>query len=115
MNCRHVVNLMSAYVDGELTGVEMLDIRAHLHDCADCREEYESVRFIKQTLAGLRTIAPRNEFATSILKQLDSVEISNYQRVVNTISSFLHRRLTSCGGCLGCFWSGVGCIVDWWS
>lgn len=94
MNCRHVVNLMSAYIDGELTGIEMLDIRAHLHDCPECRREYESLRLVKQTLAELKTVAPREEFASSILQQLDAVEVTGYQHFVNTVFSFLHKRMT---------------------
>ena len=109
MNCRRVINLMSAYVDGELTGVEMLDIRAHLHDCAECRKEWESVRLIKQALTGLKTMTPRDEFAASILRQLDAVEVSGYQRVVNSVSSFVHRRLTPVAAALAA--SGVALVV----
>ena len=37
MNCRCAQNLLSAYVDGELAGVEMLRLREHLGVCPACR------------------------------------------------------------------------------
>ena len=109
MNCSRVTKLMSAYVDGELTGVEMLDIRAHLHDCTECREEYEAIRLIKQAFAGLRTMAPREEFVASILMKLDTVEISSYQRFVNSLSGFVHRKLTPVAAALAA--SGIALVV----
>ena len=53
MNCRRVNALLSAYLDGELTGFEMLQIRDHIARCSDCREEQESLQSIKSMLAAL--------------------------------------------------------------
>ena len=43
MNCRKVSHLLSAYMDGELAGVENLQIRQHLSNCDDCNDEYEEL------------------------------------------------------------------------
>ena len=61
MNCRRVVNLLSAYVDAELTGAEMFAIRRHMSDCSECAEEYESVRLVKHAVSRLSAVAPRGD------------------------------------------------------
>ena len=58
MNCGRVSNQLSAYVDRELTGAEMLQIRAHLGACDSCRAEYEALGRIKMMLGRLRTAEP---------------------------------------------------------
>ena len=109
MNCRRVMNLMSAYVDGELTGFEMLAIRRHLSECAECGEEHESVRLMKQAVARLRTVAPREEFADAILSRLDEVEIPRYQRLVYSMANFVHRKLSPVAAALAA--SGIALVI----
>ena len=58
MNCRKISNLLSAYMDGELPGVEQLMIRDHLKCCDSCREDYESLLFTKRLLCGLKVKHP---------------------------------------------------------
>lgn len=94
MNCRRVVNLMSAHVDGELTGAEMLEIRRHLGECSECMEEYESIRMTKLAIARLRTVAPSREFSVSIIQKLDEVSIPPYQRVLTKMIHFTARKLS---------------------
>lgn len=109
MNCRKIVNLMSAYVDGELTGAEMLEIRRHLSDCAECAEEHESLLLTKRALCRLRTVAPREHFAASLMSNLEIVEIPPYQRVINTIARFAHRKLSPVAAALAA--SGVALVI----
>ena len=94
MNCRHVVNLISAYVDGELTGAEMLEIRRHLGECSECMEEYESLKMTKLAVARLRTVAPPRDLAACIVQKLDEVSIPPYQRVLTKVFSFTARKLS---------------------
>lgn len=53
LNCRKVNNLLSAYIDGELAGVEQLQIRQHLRDCCECNYEHESLLLTKRMLSSL--------------------------------------------------------------
>jgi len=62
VNCRRVSNLLSAYLDAELTGSEMLEIGEHLEGCAACRTEYQTLRETKHLLAALALQGPREEF-----------------------------------------------------
>ncbi|TCD47364.1 anti-sigma factor [Chlorobium sp. N1] len=47
MNCKTARVLMSAAVDGELTGKEEEGLRLHLADCSDCRREFEEAKKTK--------------------------------------------------------------------
>lgn len=55
MNCKGVQPLLSAYLDRELDGNEMLDIRAHLAECEECRLEAEALKSLKRFLGGVET------------------------------------------------------------
>lgn len=58
MGCIFSKSTISAYVDGELTGVEMLRVRAHLRECAQCAQAAEEMKSVKQALISLRTVPP---------------------------------------------------------
>lgn len=109
MNCRRVINSISAYVDGELTGEEMLEMRRHLSGCPDCREEYESVRLVKFSIARLKTVAPRPEFAACIVSKLDEISIPPYQRALNAVFRFAARKLSPVAAALAV--SGVALAI----
>lgn len=85
---------MSAYIDGELPGVEMLEIRRHLSECADCAEEHESLRMVKRAVARLRAVAPREGFQTAVLERLEDVCIPPYRRMLGRLLGIAHRRLS---------------------
>src|SRR5258706_11792854 len=70
VNCRKTASLLSAYMDGELPGVEQLQIREHLKQCSSCNEEYESLLYTKRVLARLSVASPRNCLENRILNRL---------------------------------------------
>lgn len=67
MNCRRVSNLLSAYIDGELTGEEQLKIQEHLRQCEECNEEHESLLLTKRLICSLKMKEPREELEARIL------------------------------------------------
>jgi anti-sigma factor RsiW len=67
MNCRKTIQLLSAYLDEELRGTEMLQIREHLSNCDQCAHEYEQVRRMKQLMASVTTHEPRIGLEASIM------------------------------------------------
>jgi len=109
MNCRRVENLMSAYVDGELTGVEMLEIRRHLSDCEGCSSEYEAERALKQAVARLSTVSPRRDFAADILTRLDEVTVPAHQKALNSFLRFVHDKVSPVAAAVAA--SGVALIL----
>ena len=56
MNCGRVSRLFSAYIDGELSGVEMLEVRNHLRSCPACQQEIESLRGLKTAMSRLQPV-----------------------------------------------------------
>jgi len=51
MNCPQAKSLLSPYLDGRLTGTEMLALSGHLKSCLRCHQEYVSLRQTQQLLA----------------------------------------------------------------
>ncbi len=66
MNCRKTRSLLSAYIDRELTGFEMLAIRDHLSGCTGCDAEHRSLVSVKTLLGALMEHAPREEFLVRV-------------------------------------------------
>ena len=62
MLCSRVQNYLSAYLDSELPGEEMLGIRAHLHHCELCEGELEALRRTRRLMQSLRNAEPRHPF-----------------------------------------------------
>jgi len=51
LRCPQAKRLFSPYLDGVVTGAEMLALQGHLSDCAGCRGEYQALRRTQQLLA----------------------------------------------------------------
>ena len=51
LQCPQAKRLFSPYLDGAVTGTEMLALQAHLSDCAACNDEYQGLRRTLQLLA----------------------------------------------------------------
>lgn len=54
LQCPQAKRLLSPYLDGALTGAEMLALQAHLSDCAACDQQYQSLRRTQQLLLSVR-------------------------------------------------------------
>ncbi|VTR96473.1 Uncharacterized protein OS=Bradyrhizobium sp. STM 3809 GN=BRAS3809_6300003 PE=4 SV=1: zf-HC2 [Gemmata massiliana] len=52
MDCRDVQRLLHSYADGELDLVHLLRIEEHLAECPECADREQSVRALRETLAG---------------------------------------------------------------
>ena len=72
MNCRKIYQALSAYMDGELPGVDALVVRQHLASCPECRAEYEGLRHTKQLLSRLRMKEPRPDLPQDIVRRLET-------------------------------------------
>ncbi len=83
MNCQKARNLISAYLDGELGGQEMLAIRHHLNGCAECSGEYESLLAVKRMFGKLSPKRPVDDLAVRICSRLDEVHVPFYVRLAS--------------------------------
>jgi len=79
MNCKSVQTYLSAYLDGELSGRECLDVRDHLNHCASCGAEERQLRTLKQMLRGLPMYTPSEDFENRLVSHV--VAKNEYRRV----------------------------------
>ena len=61
LRCPQAKRLFSPYLDGAVTGAEMLALQNHLSDCATCHGEYQALQRTQQLLSSLgRAKAPED-------------------------------------------------------
>jgi len=53
LQCPQAKRLFSPYLDGAVTGTEMLALQEHLSDCGDCHHEYQALRRTQQLLVSV--------------------------------------------------------------
>ena len=56
MKCADAKQLLSPYLDGAVTGTEMLAVQQHLDECAACMQEYRALRQTQQLLMSVRRL-----------------------------------------------------------
>ena len=66
MNCHRARQLISPYLDQQLTGRQMLDLQQHFSQCASCETEARSLRQLKSLLRGLHMQRPLEGFPEAI-------------------------------------------------
>jgi anti-sigma factor RsiW len=94
MKCVQAKSLLSPYLDGMLTGTEMLALSEHVKACLRCHEEYVSLRQTQQLLARVgRRKVPEDlglklRLAISSQSRHDRFE-HHWIRVENSIRAFM--------------------------
>lgn len=97
MLCSRVQNLLSAYCDRELTGVEMLEIRQHLDACEACRREHEQLVQVKRLFGSLGAAAPPRDFDSGLLDRAPSVRHSWLRtRLLAPVEALFFRSQAAC-------------------
>ena len=70
MNHRHLLpNEIDLLVDGE-AGFGVAPLRAHIQECADCRERLEEARIVVEALESLPHFAPDSRLADRVMAQV---------------------------------------------
>jgi anti-sigma factor RsiW len=69
MHCGRVSNLLSAYIDRELAGSEMLMIRRHLEGCPGCAADLESLGRVKSLLSMAPPAEPSEDATTALMRR----------------------------------------------
>jgi anti-sigma factor RsiW len=65
---------LSAYLDGELPPTEMADVRQHLTECEECRQEVEELRATRDLVRRLQTPPVPADFASSLWDRIERDE-----------------------------------------
>lgn len=53
-DCRNVIDLLSAYLDSDLSEPQRAEIESHMQVCEPCREFLDSLRKTRDGIRGLR-------------------------------------------------------------
>jgi len=70
MKCHNVQKKLSAYQDVELTSQEQNEVATHLVSCQSCREQYEKIERVWQTLGELEEIRPDPWFYPQLARKI---------------------------------------------
>jgi hypothetical protein len=73
MNCKDLKELLSAYVDGELSRTQREFLEEHLAGCADCRAILKGYRAVNQKLASLREVPAMLDRKSAIMSKIKGV------------------------------------------
>lgn len=80
LNCRQANRLLSAYLDRELSGDEMLAVREHVNQCTECSVELEQTRKLKSLLSSARTVKPDPSVYSRVKESVYGPTMTKVQR-----------------------------------
>ncbi len=97
LQCPRAKRLFSPYLDGAVTGTEMLALQDHLSECAACNEQYQALRRTQQLLAGMgRPKAPADlglKLRLAISREAAQARRPRFEglrvRLENTLDAFM--------------------------
>lgn len=70
MNCQEIKELLSAYLDGELSSKEQLEEEKHLSACSNCQLKLESLKTVQKALSNLEKSEPPRQRSLVFQKEL---------------------------------------------
>ncbi|MBC7363716.1 MAG: zf-HC2 domain-containing protein [Candidatus Aminicenantes bacterium] len=79
MRCHQAQRLINELLDGELREQDLLQLQAHLDSCRDCRELYEDLKAIKDTVVPVGEMEPSKEVWEKLKSQLEAEIIPQLQ------------------------------------
>jgi hypothetical protein len=97
MNCGEAKWLLSPYLDGQVSGMEMHSLRHHMKECGRCQRRYASLERTQQLLVGLGSqrapadlplrlrVAISREAARARRSRLEGVRV----RLENALNAFM--------------------------
>ncbi len=100
MNCNHVQNLISAFIDDELSAEEKRELRSHLFFCSECHSEYQNLLKIKGCLNNLNQEQCNYDPVVAFRLRIADAEHSFFQE---TNRFFMLGRLGLVTGCVTLF------------
>jgi hypothetical protein len=97
LQCPQAKQLFSPYLDGAVTGTEMLALQRHLADCGRCSEEYQSLQRTQQLLMSVaRPKIPADlglKLRLAISREADAAKRARFEgmlvRLENALQAFM--------------------------
>ena len=84
--CDVVQDRFSEYLDGRINGREMQEIAAHLEDCRECAEEWNSLRETQVALGSLGPVPEPKDLLLRIRVAVSQERARSRQRILSTWS-----------------------------
>lgn len=70
--CLKVLELLPRFIEDDFSLEESEAVRAHLQSCPSCREEYDAMRRLVDTLETLPSLDVPSSFKEAVMKHLPS-------------------------------------------
>ena len=67
-----MTEMISAFMDGELSHKDKQLVDRHLKDCAGCRKEYDALKSVDNLLCSINPIEPSSDFNRRFWKEVDT-------------------------------------------
>ena len=83
MSCQEIQDLLSAYIDGEVTQKQQSLISDHLKDCQECFKLYQELKVINGFFLNETEVEPPGHLAKDIMSEIHKIEKS--EKVENVI------------------------------
>ncbi len=87
MNCRQTQELISAYLDQEMTGQQMLEMCAHLRVCPDCARECRETGEMRRLLRALLPPSLPTEAERRLAERLTRPEVSAWETLASSLAA----------------------------
>ena len=87
--CEWASDSMDAYLDGELTDVDVTVLKSHLDECGECREELESARRVLSELRDLPELRCPDGVTDNLIATLGAGNAAQPGRTTGRRTSFL--------------------------
>ena len=82
MNCEQMTDLLSAFLDGELTTQEEKQVREHLEQCPECRALYEQLQTLHTSFSDLEEIPAPENFAQGVMSRIKAEQTPAKPKVI---------------------------------
>jgi len=70
MHCQKVLELLPRFIENDFSPEESASIAAHVAECEACREEYEAMHRLVETLEGLPPVGVPAAFKAAVMNAL---------------------------------------------
>ncbi|MDB4890995.1 MAG: hypothetical protein JWL61_2850 [Gemmatimonadetes bacterium] len=110
MNHRHLLpNEIDLLVDGE-AGFGVATLRAHIDECAECREQVEDARIVVDALEALPHFAPDSRLADRVMAQVP-VFVPAHVAARDSVARWLPRAAPARAAAAAIFTSAAGVLT----
>lgn len=82
MNCEQMTDLLSAFLDGELTAIEQKQVQEHLEQCPECRALYEQLQTLHTSFSDLEEIPAPENFAQGVMSRIKAEQTPAKPKVI---------------------------------